>query len=240
MRMPKIYRRNCDYCGKYYEGVGSKFCSRECAYKGRKVGPGLWWYEGKPNPTIGRKHTEEERKKESEIVRRLFAEGKRVPAWRGKKGWKNPKLSETKKRLYAEGKLAPWNKGKKAPQITLGLKRALKEGWNPRANKHFRPNNPEKKVCAIIKEHSFPLKYVGNGKFILEGFNPDFVSVEHRKIVEVFGDYWHNLPKIVKRDKERIRTYSKYGFKTLILWEGELRSLPENIIAQKIEAFINE
>jgi len=29
--MPKIYKRNCDYCGDSYEGYGEKYCSPECA-----------------------------------------------------------------------------------------------------------------------------------------------------------------------------------------------------------------
>ena len=29
--MPKVYKRHCDYCGKYYEGQGSRFCTTKCA-----------------------------------------------------------------------------------------------------------------------------------------------------------------------------------------------------------------
>ena len=28
--MPKIYKRNCDFCGEYYEGIGKGCCSRRC------------------------------------------------------------------------------------------------------------------------------------------------------------------------------------------------------------------
>jgi len=31
--MPKIYKRNCDYCRKYYEGYGERYCSRVCNLK---------------------------------------------------------------------------------------------------------------------------------------------------------------------------------------------------------------
>ncbi len=31
--MPKIYRRRCDYCGRYYEGRGRHFCSKSCRMK---------------------------------------------------------------------------------------------------------------------------------------------------------------------------------------------------------------
>jgi len=28
--MPKIYKRHCNTCGKYYEGQGDKYCSHKC------------------------------------------------------------------------------------------------------------------------------------------------------------------------------------------------------------------
>lgn len=31
--MPKVYRRNCDYCNKYYEKPAKRFCSLKCATK---------------------------------------------------------------------------------------------------------------------------------------------------------------------------------------------------------------
>lgn len=31
--MAKINKKNCDYCGKYYEGTGKKYCSKECKQK---------------------------------------------------------------------------------------------------------------------------------------------------------------------------------------------------------------
>jgi len=29
--MVKIYKRNCNYCKKYYKGYGKSFCSLKCA-----------------------------------------------------------------------------------------------------------------------------------------------------------------------------------------------------------------
>jgi hypothetical protein len=31
--MKKVYKRDCDYCGKYYEGCGRNFCSKNCLHK---------------------------------------------------------------------------------------------------------------------------------------------------------------------------------------------------------------
>lgn len=69
-------------------------------------------------------------------------------------------------------------------------------------------------------------KFVGDGKVIIDGFNPDFVNVNgQKKIIEMFGDYWHNLPTWKKRDKRRIKSYKKYGYNTLIIWQHELKDL---------------
>jgi len=49
--MPKIYKRKCNYCQKYYEGRGKKYCSRICGKK------------GKYNPFYGKKHSKKTKEK---------------------------------------------------------------------------------------------------------------------------------------------------------------------------------
>ncbi len=75
-------------------------------------------------------------------------------------------------------------------------------------------------------------KFVGNGKIIIDRFNPDFINVNgQKKIIELYGDYWHKRPEVIKRDKKRIRIYKKYGYNTLVIWERELKDL-EKVIAK--------
>ena len=52
----------------------------------------------------------------------------------------------------------------------------------------------------------------------------------------MYGDYWHNRPEVIKRDKKRIKVYKKYGYKTLVIWEKELKCLDKLII--KIRKYI--
>lgn len=53
----------------------------------------------------------------------------------------------------------------------------------------------------------------------------DFINCNgQKKIIELFGDYWHNRKEVKKRDKKRIKTYAKYGYETLIIWEHELKN----------------
>lgn len=104
----------------------------------------------------------------------------------------------------------------------------------------FKPNNPEKILINIIEKNNLQFDYVGDRRIWFNGehhsFNPDFLSRNSKHIIEVFGDYWHNLPNIKLRDQERLRAYSKYGYKTLIIWEHELKT-PFDIL-NKIKEFI--
>lgn len=123
------------------------------------------------------------------------------------------------------------------------LSQIMKSGGALTARKgnRFKPNKPEKLMIELIKANKLPFNYVGDGKIWFKGtnhsFNPDFLSKNPKYIIEVFGDYWHNLPKIKKRDKERLKTYKKYGYKNLIIWENELKN-PIQVI-NKIKEFIN-
>jgi len=110
------------------------------------------------------------------------------------------------------------------------------------------PTKPEKLLNDIIKKHNLPFKFVGDGKFMIHGFIPDFVECKGRKLViEVFGDYWHN-PKERKikynyTEEGRKFIYSKYGYKTLVVWEHELvknkygAKLSKEQIVDKIKEF---
>lgn len=89
---------------------------------------------------------------------------------------------------------------------------------------HLRPNRPEQKLIDIIKDNNFPFVYVGDGKVVIERFCPDFIDNNgSKRVIEVFGDYWHRLPEVMKRDERRLATFGKYGFKTLVIWESELK-----------------
>lgn len=116
-----------------------------------------------------------------------------------------------------------------------------KEGWLKKARAGFRkPNKPEKIIIDLIEKNNIPFNYVGDGEIWFRGenymFNPDFLSKNPKHIIEIYGDYWHNLPKYKKRDGERLETYAKYGYKTLIIWEHELKNSSQ--VLEKIKEFI--
>lgn len=88
------------------------------------------------------------------------------------------------------------------------------------------PNKPETLLIKLLNK-LLPNEYtfVGDGKLIVSGFVPDFVNKDNNKIIEFYGDYWHNKKIAKKRDIGRLHAYKRNGYKTLIIWEYELQDL---------------
>lgn len=53
----RIYKRHCDYCGKYYEGRGKFFCGKSCSQKVR-----IPWNKGKYHSEKTKKQMSKNRK----------------------------------------------------------------------------------------------------------------------------------------------------------------------------------
>jgi len=96
----------------------------------------------------------------------------------------------------------------------------------------------EDKVANILREVApGEWSYTGRGDINFGfTFNPDFMNTNgKKKIIEVFGCYWHACPicKLKKtsdlreafvRMDMRARTYAEYGYDTLFVWEHELKN----------------
>jgi len=94
------------------------------------------------------------------------------------------------------------------------------------------PNKPEKLLRKLLNEFlPSEYKFVGNNKIVIDTFNPDFVNCNgQKKIIELFGCYWHKCSQCGfgnerTLDKKRLGVYKKFGYKTLIVWEHELKNL---------------
>ena len=210
-------------------------------------------------PWTDKKRSKETIKKITETRKRLFKEGKLV-SWNKDK--KTGKLTTDHKKKISKGvkKHLPstaFKRGDKHTKIWKeNMRQILLEKWqNPEFVEErlktfkFRPNKPEKLLMELIKKNNLPFNYTGDGEIWFRGktmsFNPDFLSKNPKHIIEVFGDYWHNRKDMEKRDKERLETYAKYGYKTLVIWEHELttnkygKTLSKQEIINKIKVFIN-
>ena len=95
---------------------------------------------------------------------------------------------------------------------------------------NVKPNKLEIKLSKLLSNY----KFVGDGKIFIAGFVPDFINTNgQKKIIELFGDFWHRNTQ--KRDNFRINVFKKYGYQTLIIWEHELKDL--NKLKRKILSF---
>ena len=105
------------------------------------------------------------------------------------------------------------------------------------------PNKLETKMIKIMEKNNFPFSFVGNGNFWINGggtsYNLDFIHNDktQRKIIEIFGDYWHNKEDHKKRDAERIKTYKEKGFGVLVIWENQIKTATEEVTT-KINKFL--
>ena len=141
------------------------------------------------------------------LGKHLSKEHKRKISKTSKRNWQNPEFAEKHlKILYAN--------------------------WN------ISPNKPERRLRNGLNK-MFPgeYRYVGDGKVWIGSKNPDFINVNgQKKIIEMFGDFWHgekfrqftfNDNSSNKEHKQqRINHFARYGFRTLIVWEKELKNIP--------------
>lgn len=109
---------------------------------------------------------------------------------------------------------------------------------------NIKPNKPEKILNKLLN-HLFPneYRYVGNGQVLIGGKCPDFINInEQKKIIELFGDYWHSkkVTGLKKKEhrKQRQEHFAKYGYKTLVVWEHELKDI--NKLKNKLIKFYSK
>jgi len=116
------------------------------------------------------------------------------------------------------------------------LQKAKRRMMIVRSLSEKRPTEPEK---IIIDMHIQDIWYCGDGKFWIpingRILNPDFKAHNQKKVIEVFGDYWHKGENL----QDRIDLYNQIDFKCLVLWENELKRNRE-ICKNRILNFINK
>ena len=87
-----------------------------------------------------------------------------------------------------------------------------------------RPTSYEKKIAELCIENSLPFVYTGNGTFLINFKNPDFVNFGEKVVIEVFSNYF----KIrdygsIKNYKEFCRKkYEPLGWKVIFIGEKDI------------------
>lgn len=117
------------------------------------------------------------------------------------------------------------------------IKATKKRQWQDSAFAHMmmrswrrHPNKAELKLEGIIDQVCPDFRYNGcvEQGVVIGGRIPDFVNVNgKKKVIELFGTYWHRGQHI----EDRIEEYAKFGFGCLVIWENELHN-PEKVAAK--------
>jgi dCMP deaminase len=190
--------------------------------------------EGINNPFYGKKHSLETKEKMKEIWNKR-KNSKEFQEKRKNQGIEHSKIMKN-----------IWN-DKNSVYNTIKYRQKLSNRNKSIITKielSLSSNKSEAKLFYILskcKNNEFI--YVGNNpiiKFTFGGKIPDFIDVNNKKIIELFGDYWHSEKKTGRNKEleEYVRTsyFESLGYNTLIIWEYELKD--ENKLIQKLEKFI--
>lgn len=151
---------------------------------------------------------------------------------KGRNAWSKGLSAQTDSRLARMGEeiSRSWNKlPDKVKQERL--RRTLLGG-----KRH--PNELEKKFRGILDNIFLnEYRYCGDFSVVIGGRCPDFINVNgKKKLIEVFGDYWHKNENPVPR----VNHYKKYGFECLVVWENEIHDASLVSLTQKLGEYHNK
>lgn len=101
--------------------------------------------------------------------------------------------------------------------------------WN------IRPTRPEQKLKDVLRR-CVPgqFRYIGNLRSVIAGKCPDFINRKKKMIIELFGDYWHRG----QTGMDRVALFKNHGYRTLIVWERELKD--ERELLKRIKRFVGK
>lgn len=99
-----------------------------------------------------------------------------------------------------------------------------------------RPTHPEVLMNELLTSlFSGKYRYTGDMSFCVGCRNPDFTNHDDRKLIEVFGDYFHQG----EDPSKRIRYFEKHSWKCLVIWEHELYE-EQDSVERKLVQFQEE
>lgn len=204
-----------------------------------------------------KKMTSERKRKQSEII---------------KKAWEDGKFKRTKSEEH-KGKISISLKGHSVSEVTRqkigrsckGLNTWIKGmNWTEEHREKIRMARLKQKFpikdteIEILIEKELLFNYIKYLKQVplLNRYIVDFYLPEYNLVIECRGDYWHANPKFYKAkdimknnklaeelwEKDRIRdeTLKKNGFKVCHFWEYEIKTNLKNCIDFLIENFIKK
>lgn len=166
---------------------------------------------GSKNPRWGKHHSAWNKgltEETDERVKKIAEASRNRPGWLEGKHWSKAmrkKLSEAHKHYTKE-------------QMKNILRRRT-------------PTSLEKKFGEIMTKYKLPYKFVGDGSFIIDKYNPDFINTDGPKIaIEVYARYHkkRNHINIEEWKEMRTKVFKDYGWQLIFFDETEINE--ENIL----------
>lgn len=254
--MSKLMSKNCLVCGREFaksptcsktEWERAKYCSHACHSRAlRGVAPQcsnkgrVPWNRGLTKERdmrvrkysearIGVPHTPKHIEANRIAMLRLWSQPEFVAKVMRARPSEARRISLAQARqVRLERGTPPWNKGKTncysdetRRKMGAGIEKtmlALKA----------RPNRAETKLGILVEPFGF--RYVGAGQLVVGNRCPDFTD-GNRKLIELFGDYWHRG----ENPKLRQQHFRQHGFDCLVIWEHEL--LEPDMVQSRVRAF---
>jgi len=95
-----------------------------------------------------------------------------------------------------------------------------------------RINNLEKKLYNGLEKYkiNYIPQYPMYNKFVVDAYLP-----KYNIVVEAFGQYWHNLPEIHRKDLSKKSYLEKCGHKVIELWEDEIMNNIDNCMDKMVK-----
>lgn len=123
-------------------------------------------------------------------------------------------------------------KGELSPTFGRKLTKEQIKVWQKGCHDQYKGNTrltkPEKIMYKYIVLFS-NWEYSGDRSFWIEfrngkKKNPDFKNMKEQKVIEVFGDYWHNENEV----QPLLEAYREVGWDCVIIWEHEIKNINNN------------
>ena len=226
----------CKVCGN--ETRNAKFCCHKCYVEAMRTGlikSGFAKGYAPFNKGLDRET--------SALVDSMYAG--REGSMKGKKQSEFQKLRASQthkgKKLTVEQKAKMLHSKETDPDWYDSICRHNKDQWkNPEYVKsqmrarNCSPNKFEMYLDKILQDN-FPnvWRFVGDGQLIIQGKCPDFIDASQKKIIELFGDYWHRYSE----ERERMAFFKQYGYDTLIIWTHDFDNKEEGKVLEKVSNF---
>jgi very-short-patch-repair endonuclease len=207
----------CIICGNVFHttpshSIGRKCCSVKCKaifQKGKKT-----WNYGLTKETD--KRVARISKLESITIKKQFKNGRASP--KGMTGKKHTAKHILWLKTRFGGKNNPFY-GKRHSKNTKQKIRMSVIRNETLKNKRYSFTRPEIALYSAMESKGidFIKQYVLNNKFAVDAYIP-----KSNTLIQVDGNYWHNLDRVKKKDKSFNAYAKKCGYRVVRLWEKDI------------------